>query len=265
LAALVLILLAWSPSAVRGQGTDGQPVLKHPVASQATVDEHAGSPLPLEVPLRDEAGRTVTLGHYFRSGRPVLLVPGYYTCRMLCPLILNGLHRGLGGMPGSWSPESDYVVVGISIDPRDGPAQARARKAEVGLGRGWHLLTGDSTGIRRITDAMGFHYAYDARGHQYAHPALVMAAAPDGTISRYVYGLNPEPDSLSAVLAQARAGRSAFSIKKVLVRCFRFSPTMRRYAGALAWFLRAGALAIVLGLLGVFVVAARRVVREEGV
>lgn len=233
----------------------------HPAAERATVDERPGRALPLEVRLVGEDGGEVRLGRYFRSGRPVLLVPGYYECRMLCSLVLDGLKRALAALPEREAGR-DFVVVGVGIDPGEGPAEARARREQVRPGTGWHLLTGPEAEVRRITDALGFGFAYDERTDQYAHPAVVVAASPDGRVSRYVYGVSPAPDTLAAVLAAAGEGRAAASLEQVLVRCFRFSPALQRYAGAVAWFLRVGGAAIVLALAGVFVLAGRRAVRE---
>lgn len=255
-AVLVLATVAGTPASAPAQTEE------HPVASRARVDERPGSPLPLETTLTDEEGRRVRLGRFFRDGRPVLLVPGYYECRMLCSVVLDGLSRGLEGL-GSWSAGEDFVVVGVSIDPDEGPAEARERRKQVGVGSGWHLLTGSEEAVARITDAVGFRYGYDPETDQYAHAAAVVAAAPDGRVSRYVYGVSPAPDTLDAVLAAARDGRAAGSLEQVLVRCFRFSPVLQRYAGALAWFLRAGGLVVLAGLAGVFVLAGRRAMREE--
>src|SRR4051794_25223051 len=48
--------------------------------------------IPLDVPLRDEAGKTVTLADYCDGGQtPVILVFVQYRCPMLCNLVLEGL------------------------------------------------------------------------------------------------------------------------------------------------------------------------------
>ena len=56
--------------------------------------EHRAEALDEQVPLdavfRDESGREVRLGDYFRKGKPVVLALVYYECPMLCNQILNG-------------------------------------------------------------------------------------------------------------------------------------------------------------------------------
>ncbi|MGH9660409.1 MAG: SCO family protein, partial [Bryobacteraceae bacterium] len=54
------------------------------------IDPKLDGALPLDLAFRDEAGRAVKLGEYF-AGRPVLLVPVYYECPMLCTEILRGV------------------------------------------------------------------------------------------------------------------------------------------------------------------------------
>ena len=92
----------------------------------------------------------------------------------------------------------DFQVVAISIDPRDGPAEARAAEnqyaAELGTtASGWHFLTGSEELIRRVADAIGFPFRYDPAVDQYAHPAGVTIATAQGKISRYVLGLGYRP------------------------------------------------------------------------
>ncbi len=128
---------------------------------------------------------------------------------------------------------------------------------------GWSLLTGPQESVDAVADAVGFRYQYDPQTDQFAHAAIVVGVAPDGSIARYVYGVNPDPDSLAVVLAAARDHQSAASLQQILVRCFRFSPALRRHAGLLANVLRGGAVAIMLGLAGVFVMAARRATTDS--
>src|SRR5262245_55988120 len=63
--------------------------LPFPLA-EVGIDQHLNEQLPLDLWFRDEAGQTVQLAQYF--GRtPVILVPAYYNCPMLCPVVFEGL------------------------------------------------------------------------------------------------------------------------------------------------------------------------------
>ena len=48
------------------------------------IDQRLDQQVPLELEFKDETGKTVKLGDYFQSGRPVILNLVYYTCPMLC-------------------------------------------------------------------------------------------------------------------------------------------------------------------------------------
>ena len=48
-------------------------------------------------------------------------------------------------------------------------------------------------GAARSPTRSGFHYRYDAALDQYIHPAGFIVAAPDGTISRYMLGVDMQP------------------------------------------------------------------------
>src|SRR5580698_5361088 len=61
-------------------------------------DQKLGAAVSLDLPFRDETGKTVHLGDYFH-GKPVILVIGYYGCPMLCTLVLNGMVGALQDTP----------------------------------------------------------------------------------------------------------------------------------------------------------------------
>jgi protein SCO1/2 len=81
--------------------------------------------LPLDVNLNDENGQLRELKTYF-GAMPVVLVFSYFQCPNLCTLVLNGLVDALKGIPDVLG--KDYQVVTISIDPREKPPLALAKK-----------------------------------------------------------------------------------------------------------------------------------------
>jgi len=88
-------------------------------------DQRLGEQLPLDLAFRDEGGRTVALGEFFGK-RPVLLSLGYYNCPMLCPMVRDGLVRSI--KPLSFSAGREFEVVIVSIDPDEGPEDAKPRR-----------------------------------------------------------------------------------------------------------------------------------------
>ncbi len=96
------------------------------IMKEVRVDFKRGTSLPLTLPFLNEKGESVTLGNYFQT-KPVVILPVYYKCPMLCSLILNEwiqVLRVLGLAPGK-----DFDIVTYSIDPREKFDLAAAKKA----------------------------------------------------------------------------------------------------------------------------------------
>src|SRR5581483_10848222 len=157
------------------------------------IQQKLNTQLPLDLMFRDEAGRIVRLRQLFNHGKPVILNFMYYRCPMLCPMVMDGIASGLTELKFDIGKEFDVITV--SIDPRDMPEQAAAKKdmyikryGRLDAASGWHFLTGDDTVIHKLTDAVGFHYAYDPQRDQFAHGTAIIVLTPSGRISRYIYG-----------------------------------------------------------------------------
>src|SRR5205814_9527714 len=158
---------------------------------KVAIAQRLDAQLPLDVMLRDETGRVVRLGDYFNHGRPVVLNFVYYSCPMLCPMVLEGMTSTLTEL--KFDVGKDFDVVTISIDPRDTPRQAAEKKEKYvkrygrfGAVNGWHFLTGPESAIRKVAGAAGFHYAYDIASNQFAHGTVLMVTTADGRLSRYL-------------------------------------------------------------------------------
>lgn len=220
------------------------------------IDEKLDAPLPLQLLFKDDAGRDVTLGSYFRPGHPVLLTLNYYRCPMLCSLELNGLVAGMKGL--AWTPGDEFTVVTVSFDPRETPALARAKKQSYveDLGRpsaeaGWHFLTGSKENIEALTKAVGFSYQYDKETDQYGHAAVVMLATPEGRMSRYLYGVAFEPATLKLGLLEASKGKIGSTWERFILYCYHYDAAEGRYALAALSIMRVGGVLTVLALGGV--------------
>ena len=201
--------------------------------------QHPGAQLPLSVPLRDESGRTATLGSTF-DGRPTVLVLEYLRCQNLCSLVLSGATGALAR--ANLTPGKDVNLVAVSIDPRDTAADAAASRAmysrrfpqaEAAAG-GIRFLTGAPDQVARVADAVGFPYRLDRQSDQYAHPAGFIVATPGGRISRYVLGLNPSPSLLRQAVAAAAADEVEPPAHPLLCLCFGYDPDEGSVA-ALTW------------------------------
>jgi protein SCO1 len=249
--ALLLILLAFDAGAARAE-------LKLPRSLHGVgFDQKLNDQVPLDLTFRDEQGRTVRLGEYFR-GKPVILVLAQYRCPMLCTQVLNGLVRGMLDIP--FNAGKEFEVVTVSFDSRETPEMAAAKKktyleryGRPGAEEGWHFLTGDEEPIRRLTDAVGFRYTYDARNDQFAHASGIIILTPEGRIFRYIFDVDfsphkTSPRDLRLSLVEASQNRIGTPIDQVMLYCFHYDPAEGKYGAAIMNILRGAGVATVLGI-----------------
>jgi protein SCO1/2 len=230
-------------------------------------DQRPGAALPLDAVFRAEDGSEVKLGRYFGT-RPVVLVPGYYECPNLCGIQWRGFldsAREIGLTVGR-----DYEVVAISIDPRETPEIARHKREATrtaydrpGPADGWHFLTGTEPAIRRVAQAAGFRYVYDPELDQYAHAAGLVIATPEGTISRYLFGVRFNPTDLRLALVESADGNIGSPVDQLLLLCYHYDPANGRYGLLIMNVLRGAGALTAAALLGFVVHSRRRERRRE--
>jgi protein SCO1/2 len=203
------------------------------ILASVGFDQNLGQDVPLDLPFRDEAGRTVTLRAFFGK-RPVILTLNYYECPMLCTLELNALARSLKPLP--FDAGQQFEIVTVSIDPRETPALAAAKKrgylaryGRKGADRGWHFLTGDQPAIERLARGVGFRYAFDPKAGQFAHAAGITLLTPEGKIARYFYGLDYPARDLRLGLVEASEGKVGSPVDTLLLYCFHYDPATGKY------------------------------------
>jgi protein SCO1/2 len=196
------------------------------------VDEHLGRAVDLKLQFTDETGYQVPLESFFHKDRPVILDLVYYTCPMLCNLILNGQVDAMKEL--AWTPGTNYEVVTISFDPKDSFDLARQKK-EIYLGvygrpaPGWHFLTDYHGNAKKLAEEIGYHYRYDARQEQFAHTSAIMVLTPEGKLARYLYGIRFRSRDLRFALTEAAEGRSTATIDRILLWCYHYDPTANAY------------------------------------
>lgn len=198
------------------------------------VREHLNDSLPLDLKFTDDSGQSVRLADYFEADKPVILSLNYSNCPMLCRLQLNGLVETLKEMP--WTAGQEFQVVSVSIDPLEPPARAQQTKEKClklydrpGSGDGWHFLVGEVEAIETLANATGFEYRYLPDRKEYVHPAVFMVCTPDGRISRYLYGVAFDPQTIRLSLVEASEGKVGSTLDKFLLFCFHYDETAGRY------------------------------------
>jgi len=234
------------------------------------IVEHLGQPLPRGARFRDAEGKAVTLGDYFDGKRATVFVFAYHTCPMLCSLVLDAAVKSLNDV--QWTVGDQFDVVSLSIDPNDTPETATKKRAQVisgyprakGSTRGWNFLVGDEDNIRKVTDAVGFKYRYDARQKQYAHPAAIYLLTPEGRIGRYLYGIQYDPGDVRLGLLESSEGRSITTTERLLLFCYHYDPQGKHYSLVAMNVMRLGGV-ITIAILGSFLLVmwARERVRRK--
>jgi protein SCO1/2 len=229
-------------------------------------DQNLDQKLPLDAQFVDDEGKPVTLGGYY-GHKPVLLAFVYYTCPMLCTQVLNSITASISML--SLDAGKDFELVLVSIDPRETPAQAAAKKAEylhrykrVGADAGWHFLTGTEPEIKRVAKVAGFRYAWDEQTQQYAHPTGIIVTTPDGRLARYLFGIEYGPRDLKLALVEASDGKIGTFADQLLLYCFHYDPMTGRYGVYIIRTLRVAGVVTVLSI-GMFILVMVRRERSQ--
>src|SRR5712664_504629 len=165
-----------------------------PVLQNVGFEPPLNGPMPLDLPFRDETGRSVQLRDYFGQQKPVVLAFVYYGCPMLCDQVEQGVVGVLRML--TFNPGRDYEVVFVSFDSRETPEMATEKKKKAlahfrrpETDSGWHFLTGSKESVEAATKAANFRFSFDAKNNLFANAAGVMIFTPEGHISRYFYGI----------------------------------------------------------------------------
>ena len=234
------------PSGQPGALPAGQ---RPPILETVDVREHLGANVDLNLTFIAENGYPVPLKDFFHKGRPVILDLVYYRCPQLCNLILNGQTAAMREIP--WTPGDQYEVVTISIDPEETFDLARQKKL-VQLGSyerpapGWHFLVDNDGNAKKLAEQIGFHYRYDPKQEQFAHPAAIFVLTPEGRVARYLYGVRFKPMDMRFALTEASQGRFTLTVERILLFCYQYDPGKHAYVLFAANFMRLGGALTVL-------------------
>lgn len=209
------------------------------------IQQNLNAPIPLDLIFHDESGAAVPLRTYFGQ-KPVLLVPTYFRCPMLCSQVLSGVVAGL--RPLSIKPGRDFEIIAVSFDPADTPAEAGRKcdqyshsySSKAGTA-GWHFLTGDAQSVQPLMNSIGFHYRYDAVRQMFIHASGIMVLTPDGHLARYLYGVEYEPKDLKLSLIEASRGRIGSPVDQILLFCYHYDPRTGKYGAVVINLLRGAA------------------------
>lgn len=238
-----------------------------PELKNVKIEEHLGAQVPLDAKFVNDEGKAVSTHDVLSSDRPTILTLNYYSCPMLCTMVLNGMVDGLNRV--GFTPGIDYQIATISIDPTETSQLAKDKKSSYLASfhrsfdnHAWQFLVGDETNINRVADAVGFSYHYDPDSKQYAHAAGIFVLMPGGRISRVLYGIDYRPQDLKLALLEASQGKIGSSLDKLLLYCFHYDPSGHRYSLYAINVMRLGAALTVLILGAWIALTARRATKK---
>lgn len=248
-------------------GDDIMPPAPSYQAGDVKVDEKLGAQLPLDAVFRTHTGATTTLGQVLRGGLPVILTFNYSDCPMLCSVQLNGLTNALPkvGVKGPspdpaasgevmFRPGAQYRIVTIDLEPGETLEKAQAMRRRY-LERfpedqrkdaeaGWTFLTaaipGDGAQIARVAEAVGFRYTFIKDRAEWAHPAALIFLSATGVVTRYLYGIEFDPQVMRESIYKAGIAAPAAAVG-FMIRCYHYDPGANSHARAGVSALRVGA------------------------
>ncbi len=249
--AIIAICLFLKPISANAQLNKQKPKRLQDVG----VTEKLGEKIPLDLIFVNAEGDSVTLKELVENGKPVLLNPVYYECPQLCSMVKEAIYKAVKDL--KWSPGKEYNIVTFSFDPNEGSKLASENKQRYinkldrkDAEKGWHFLTSNKENIQLLTEAVGFEYE-KLQNNQFAHGAAIMFISPDGTITRYLYGLKFDEFNFRNALYEAADGNIGSTAEQVLLYCYQYDADSNSYV-PVAWrIMKLGGFATML-ILGIF-------------
>lgn len=233
---LIMLLLTTFAVSAGAYDPDDQGILAHerPKALEGVgIKEYLGREVDLTIPFVDHRGESVTLGRYFNN-KPVIFTIIYYNCPSLCNYHLNGLTAALKKL--KWTVGNEFDVVALSMNHNETPELAAAKMESYieDYGRpesqnGWHFLTGTEENVRKIADQVGFGFKWNERQQEFAHAAAAQVMTPGGKISRYLHGIEFDPQTVRLSLLEASNGKIGSLVDQIVLYCFQFDPSKNKY------------------------------------
>lgn len=222
-----------------------------PILKNVRYEQRLDNQVPLNLAFRDESGRAVRLSDYF-GHKPVVLILAYYRCPMLCSQVLAGATHAFTQLP--FRIGQQFNVLTVSFDSKETPALAASAKetylrsyGHPEAADGWHFLTGQQPEIAALTQAVGFHYAWDPQTQQYAHATGIVVLTPRGKVAQYFYGIDYPAQDLRLALVQSSQEKIGSLADEVLLYCCKYDPNTGRYTAIIGRVLQiAGAFTLLI-------------------
>jgi len=170
---------------------------------------------------QDAQGREGSL-HAFGRQAPMMLALVFTRCAGVCSPFLASLARAqevLGDSGGA------YRTLVLSFDPRDTAEDMGELARQLGLREadGWTFAVSAEGDVKRLADAFGFWYSWDADRGQFDHPGMLVAL-DRGRVVRLLVGTQVPPTRLQEIVRELRGDFVPAYPQpgRVLFRCFQY-------------------------------------------
>lgn len=218
------------------------------IIREVGIVEKVNSPIPMDITLIDEAGKSIELGSLFKQGRPVVINLGYSRCPSICIAMRNQL---VDAMPDvDLAVGEDFVILNISIDPEE-TAETSAKMQETTLAQlkekgveasadGWRYLTGTQEAITALTEAVGYRYLYIKPQNEYGHPGVLVLADGQGVVKRYLSGTAYSGRTLRLSIVETSQGEVGSLFDQAFVTCFVWDAEANNYTATASFIMMIG-------------------------
>lgn len=234
--ALIACAGFWAPSKAHAQAQEVD------ITKGLYFNQNLGTQVPVDLPFKDETGKDVRLGDFFKE-KPVILVLVFYNCQSSCLLIKEGLLKTLNSQK-KIQVGKDFDVVVVSINHKETPELAAEMKKQYvefyrfpGSEAGWHLLTGTKESVHALTQSVGFGFNFKEIvdpetkevSDQITHPSGIVFLTPEGVTSLYLLGVTYPASEVLRGVREAAANKVGQKTETVLFGCFMYDPKTGKY------------------------------------
>lgn len=183
----------------------------------------------------DQTGEKLSFSEFAKDGIPILLIPVYYTCEVVCNNTLFYTIEQLKNLT-DLKIGKDYKLIAFSFDYSNTISNAM-NKSEYcrvigGNNKNCKFLVSDSINVEKFLNTIGFKIKRLKDG-EIVHPVSVIVLTPSGKISRYLNGLSFLGKDIRFALWEAQLEKieSIEDIgKSAILFCFHYDPKGGEYA-----------------------------------
>ncbi len=175
----------------------------------------------------DPKGRDFFLKDFI-ANKPLIISLIYTRCPTTCLIITDSLKDVVSEVGGLGK---DFNVLSLSFDYRDTPHDLGKFNKQWNLnGKFWKVASGNRKELKKFLEAVDFHYTFDSATGEFLHPNFLVILTPGGKISKYLYGVSPNANSLKMSILEAKKGSTSFTaLDGFLLQCYAYDPATGTY------------------------------------